>query len=228
MRLAYEVRAALHHDTVAPLTRITAELRERITLHARARALPLARQDRVRAARARRVHPPADVARPAHGVDAPLPRARGARSPAFARVRRVLTQRPRQHVGVQADVVDVKTGAAQTTNDFRFTWVRPDGEPLARKVVPRTYRGAKRAHARVPRAHAGGTGRVDDVARGTARVGAEYAHRPAPGLRHAGRRQSARIDMDRYIDARRCLIYVEALARKASYCLGVNVFCSRA
>lgn len=46
-----------------------------------------------------------------------------------------------KHVGVQADVVDVRTGARQTTNDFRFTWGHENGEPLTRKVVPRTYRG---------------------------------------------------------------------------------------
>jgi len=41
------------------------------------------------------------------------------------------------HVGVEANVVDVSTGSEQTTNDFRFTWAVD--EPLARRVVPRTY-----------------------------------------------------------------------------------------
>lgn len=46
-----------------------------------------------------------------------------------------------QHVGVQANVVDVATGKEQTTNDFRFTWCRDHGDLLSRKVVPRTYKG---------------------------------------------------------------------------------------
>jgi hypothetical protein len=44
-----------------------------------------------------------------------------------------------QHVGVEANVVDVTTGSEQTTNDFRFTWALD--EPLARRVVPKTYEG---------------------------------------------------------------------------------------
>lgn len=46
------------------------------------------------------------------------------------------------HVGVQANVVDVKTGFEQTTNDFRFTWCREGDEALPRKVVPKTYKEA--------------------------------------------------------------------------------------
>ncbi|KII83847.1 hypothetical protein PLICRDRAFT_58288 [Plicaturopsis crispa FD-325 SS-3] len=46
------------------------------------------------------------------------------------------------HVGVQANVVDAKTGHEETTNDFRFTWCRETGEPLQRYVVPRTYKEA--------------------------------------------------------------------------------------
>jgi acyl-coenzyme A thioesterase 9 len=46
------------------------------------------------------------------------------------------------HVGVQANVVDVKTGIEQTTNDFRFTWCREGDEALSRKVVPKTYKEA--------------------------------------------------------------------------------------
>jgi acyl-coenzyme A thioesterase 9 len=49
-----------------------------------------------------------------------------------------------QHVGVRANVVDVKTGSERTTNDFRLTWCL-DTEPegfKTRQVVPRTYRGA--------------------------------------------------------------------------------------
>ncbi|THH16286.1 hypothetical protein EW146_g4324 [Bondarzewia mesenterica] len=46
------------------------------------------------------------------------------------------------HVGVQANVVDVETGLEQMTNDFRFTWCREEGAPLARKVVPKTYKEA--------------------------------------------------------------------------------------
>ena len=48
-----------------------------------------------------------------------------------------------QHVGVKANVVDVRTGTEQLTNDFRFTWCREKGEePLKRMVVPMTYQGA--------------------------------------------------------------------------------------
>jgi hypothetical protein len=49
-----------------------------------------------------------------------------------------------QHVGVKADVVDVRTGAEQTTNDFRFTWCQERGKESAglRHVVPKTYKGA--------------------------------------------------------------------------------------
>ncbi|KAG5640978.1 hypothetical protein DXG03_006471 [Asterophora parasitica] len=46
------------------------------------------------------------------------------------------------HVGVKANVVDVKTGSEQTTNDFRFTWCRDVGEAIPRKVVPKTYKEA--------------------------------------------------------------------------------------
>ncbi|KIY51616.1 Thioesterase/thiol ester dehydrase-isomerase [Fistulina hepatica ATCC 64428] len=46
------------------------------------------------------------------------------------------------HIGVTAAVVDVETGSEQTTNEFRFTWCRGDGQPLARVVVPKTYREA--------------------------------------------------------------------------------------
>ncbi|KAG1865956.1 hypothetical protein F4604DRAFT_1581659 [Suillus subluteus] len=44
-----------------------------------------------------------------------------------------------QHVGVQANVVDVRTGHEQTTNDFRFTWYPDDGGAVVRQVVPKTY-----------------------------------------------------------------------------------------
>ncbi|KAL0575464.1 hypothetical protein V5O48_006499 [Marasmius crinis-equi] len=46
-----------------------------------------------------------------------------------------------EHVGVTANVVDIKTGSEQTTNDFRFTWCKEDGKET-RKVVPRTYQEA--------------------------------------------------------------------------------------
>ncbi|KAF8064151.1 Thioesterase/thiol ester dehydrase-isomerase [Lyophyllum atratum] len=46
------------------------------------------------------------------------------------------------HVGVKANVVDLKTGSEQTTNDFRFTWCREQGEGVPRKVVPKTYKEA--------------------------------------------------------------------------------------
>ncbi|KAF6757787.1 Thioesterase/thiol ester dehydrase-isomerase [Ephemerocybe angulata] len=46
------------------------------------------------------------------------------------------------HVGVRANVVDVKTGTEKTTNDFRFTWCQDSpAQPSApgRHVVPKTY-----------------------------------------------------------------------------------------
>lgn len=61
-----------------------------------------------------------------------------------------------QHVGVKANVVDIKTGTEKTTNEFRFTW-RGEEKLLAsgttesmesqksvkvRRVVPKTYREA--------------------------------------------------------------------------------------
>ncbi|KIP09446.1 hypothetical protein PHLGIDRAFT_22940 [Phlebiopsis gigantea 11061_1 CR5-6] len=46
------------------------------------------------------------------------------------------------HVGVKANVVDIRTGTEQMTNDFRLTWCRQDGEPLKRTVVPMTYQEA--------------------------------------------------------------------------------------
>jgi hypothetical protein len=46
-----------------------------------------------------------------------------------------------QHVGVQANVVEVRTGREQTTNDFRFTWYPDDGAAVVRQVVPKTYQG---------------------------------------------------------------------------------------
>lgn len=46
------------------------------------------------------------------------------------------------HVGVQANVVEVRTGREQTTNDFRFTWYPDDGAPVLRQVVPKTYQEA--------------------------------------------------------------------------------------
>ncbi|EJD38364.1 Thioesterase/thiol ester dehydrase-isomerase [Auricularia subglabra TFB-10046 SS5] len=46
------------------------------------------------------------------------------------------------HVRVQADVLDITTGSAQMTNDFRFTWCVDGGDPIARTVVPQTYQEA--------------------------------------------------------------------------------------
>ena len=46
-----------------------------------------------------------------------------------------------QHVGVEANVVDVRTGHEETTNDFRFTWCPDDGAAVLRRVVPKTYQG---------------------------------------------------------------------------------------
>ncbi|KAK0463123.1 Thioesterase/thiol ester dehydrase-isomerase [Desarmillaria tabescens] len=46
------------------------------------------------------------------------------------------------HVGVTANVVDVKTGSEHTTNEFRFTWAKEEGHHLSRKVVPKTYKEA--------------------------------------------------------------------------------------
>ncbi|KAB5591265.1 Acyl-coenzyme A thioesterase 9 [Ceratobasidium theobromae] len=43
------------------------------------------------------------------------------------------------HVQVRAEVIDPATGEENLTNTFRFTWVREDGPPLRRIVVPRTY-----------------------------------------------------------------------------------------
>jgi hypothetical protein len=45
-------------------------------------------------------------------------------------------------VGVKATVIDIKTGLEELTNDFRFTWCKEEGEPVARTVVPMTYQGA--------------------------------------------------------------------------------------
>lgn len=46
-----------------------------------------------------------------------------------------------QHVRVQANVVDVKTGREETTNDFRFTFARDDGYHEVPRIIPRTYHG---------------------------------------------------------------------------------------
>ncbi|KIK64962.1 hypothetical protein GYMLUDRAFT_160038 [Collybiopsis luxurians FD-317 M1] len=57
------------------------------------------------------------------------------------------------HIGVRANVLDIKTGAEKTTNEFRFTWRGEeklnDGVGVGgglvhkvRKVVPKTYREA--------------------------------------------------------------------------------------
>ena len=48
-----------------------------------------------------------------------------------------------QHVFVQANIIDVKTGSTQHTNDFKFTWgeTDPGSPPLQRMVIPRTYAG---------------------------------------------------------------------------------------
>ncbi|KAF9529036.1 HotDog domain-containing protein [Crepidotus variabilis] len=48
------------------------------------------------------------------------------------------------HVGVRANVVDVKTGEEQTTNEFRFTWSQEFGKHSQnlRTVVPKTYKEA--------------------------------------------------------------------------------------
>ncbi|KEP52668.1 acyl-CoA thioester hydrolase [Rhizoctonia solani 123E] len=43
------------------------------------------------------------------------------------------------HVQVQAEVIDPATGEDNLTNTFRFTWVRENGPPLQRLVIPRTY-----------------------------------------------------------------------------------------
>ena len=46
-----------------------------------------------------------------------------------------------KHVGVKANVVDAQTGVEQTTNDFRFTWCKDEGDDVPRNVVPKTYQG---------------------------------------------------------------------------------------
>ncbi|TFK17460.1 Thioesterase/thiol ester dehydrase-isomerase [Coprinopsis marcescibilis] len=49
------------------------------------------------------------------------------------------------HVGVKANVVDVKTGSEQMTNDFRFTWYQDQehmSSSIPRQVVPKTYQEA--------------------------------------------------------------------------------------
>lgn len=51
-----------------------------------------------------------------------------------------------QHVRVQADVVDVKTGQKETTNDFRFTLATNDGCHGIPRVIPRTYQGMGAFH----------------------------------------------------------------------------------
>lgn len=38
--------------------------------------------------------------------------------------------------------MDVKTGLEETTDDFRFTWCRDQGQGIPRKVVPKTYKGS--------------------------------------------------------------------------------------
>ena len=48
-----------------------------------------------------------------------------------------------QHVRVQANVVDAKTGRGDTTNDFRFTFSKDDNHGVPR-VIPNTYQGKKR------------------------------------------------------------------------------------
>ncbi|QRV94330.1 thioesterase superfamily protein [Ceratobasidium sp. AG-Ba] len=48
------------------------------------------------------------------------------------------------HVQVRAEVIDPATGEENLTNTFSFTWVREDGPPLGRMVVPRTYDEAMR------------------------------------------------------------------------------------
>ena len=53
---------------------------------------------------------------------------------------------------MKANVVDTRTGTEQLTNDFRFTWCREDGEPLARTVVPMTYQGVLLPFLLVPAA----------------------------------------------------------------------------
>ena len=44
---------------------------------------------------------------------------------------------------MKADVIDAETGAAERTNDFKFTWgaTDPGSVPLRRVVVPQTYAG---------------------------------------------------------------------------------------
>ncbi|TFK69794.1 Thioesterase/thiol ester dehydrase-isomerase [Pluteus cervinus] len=46
------------------------------------------------------------------------------------------------HVGVEAKVVDPKTGSEQMTNDFRFTWHQPHIGAPPMMVVPKTYKEA--------------------------------------------------------------------------------------
>ncbi|KAJ3809201.1 Thioesterase/thiol ester dehydrase-isomerase [Lentinula aff. lateritia] len=46
------------------------------------------------------------------------------------------------HVGVKANVVDIKTGTEKTTNEFRFTWRGEEKLVKVRRVVPKTYREA--------------------------------------------------------------------------------------
>jgi acyl-coenzyme A thioesterase 9 len=46
----------------------------------------------------------------------------------------------RQHVAVEASVIDDQTGEEKKTNDFRFTWGTPE-RGFTRTVVPKTYEG---------------------------------------------------------------------------------------
>lgn len=42
---------------------------------------------------------------------------------------------------MKANVIDIKTGIKQLTNDFRFTWCHENKESVQRTVMPTTYDG---------------------------------------------------------------------------------------
>jgi len=47
------------------------------------------------------------------------------------------------HSQVSAEVVNVSTGETRKTNDFYFSFMRDDGEPLTRRIVPEVSASTK-------------------------------------------------------------------------------------
>jgi len=161
MRLAYEVTTRCPYPFLYHSWHCTAWFYECDSFYSLSHTLLVARWNIIRQTGPYRLHSPSQFLHLTYWLIATFSDTCGMLnfSPSLFHI--PMTYPGYQHVGVQANVVDVKTGSwcslydsqppnewditypgfEQTTNNFRFTWCRDGSEPLSRKVVPKTYKG---------------------------------------------------------------------------------------